>query len=179
MRKLVIVTVAALIAVLGLTVWGITAAGAQAERPGIGAGLDANRIRANIEQAIDRMLDGMGLTATEKTATRAAINQKLQARTKLQEQQRALAEAVQGKVTDAAARKALDRYKVAQRNFDQQIAGIDSGLAKKVSVRSQARLTAAGIMDNGLGIGLRGSRMGMGRRGAPGLGGGPRPGAGR
>lgn len=168
MRKLVIVTVAALLAVLGATVWGITAAGAQAERPGIGAGLDANRIRANLEQAVDRMLDGMGLTAAEKTAAKAAITQKLAARSKLQEQQRALAQAVQGKVTDAQARAALDKYKAAQRAYQQQIASIDSGLAKKVSVRTQARLTAAGIMDNGLGIGMRGSRLGMR--------GGPRPG---
>jgi len=132
---------------------------------------------ADMAQFMDAMLDRLGLSATEKPAVKAALQAKLKARQELSDHLQAFREQVRAQNLSAdVARKALDSYRRYQRDYEQQVAGIDQGLSRKLSPVSQARLVAAGVIDNGLGMGgMRRGGAGDGRGGRPGMGFGGQP----
>lgn len=125
------------------------------------------QMRAQMEERLNRGLDQMGLTATEKTAVQAAVREKVEARMTLMEQLRTLRTAAHDVTSDAQATQAIERYRAAQRTYEQRVQQIDQALMAKVSPKVQLRLLAAGVVDNGLG------GAGVGQRRAPGMGGGP------
>ena len=139
-----------------------------AQGPGPGPGgpggrmTEADRARMR-DQMMDRMLEQAGLTDNEKAAAKKALAAKNQARQTLTDQLTVLgavvdkADASQNELKDAlkAAYAAIGQYRKA-------VAAADDALVAELSVKSQARCLALGILDNGLG------GMGMGR---PGMGG--------
>jgi hypothetical protein len=122
-------------------------------------------------QMVDRMLDQAGLTAKEKTAAKKALAAKAKAREQLQAAHGKLMAVVsKAKVSNGELQRAMTAYRAAQTRYEAAIVAIDKALVKQLSVKSQAKCLAFGILDNGLSFGGRG----MGRQGGgPGAGGRP------
>jgi len=153
--------------------------------PGSRAGARMGAGWGDPQQRMQQVMQRLQLTAAEQQAVQAALSQKVAARTALRTQLQALRDAVQGNVTEAQAKAALDKYRASQQEYERKMAAIDKQLAGKLSARSEARLVAAGIIDNGLGGmgrfgggGRPGGRMGAGAGGFQG-GTAPRPGGGQ
>jgi hypothetical protein len=133
---------------------------------------DAERAKMR-EQMLERVLSQAGLTDKEKAAAKKAMTAKEQARRELTSELANLERVASGaKPTDKQLSDALSAYHRALAKYRKAVAADDAALVKQLSLKSQARCTAMGILDNGLGFG--GGRMGMGgrMRGAGGFGGG-------
>lgn len=127
---------------------------------------------------MERSLTDQKLSETEKASSMEAIKAKSDARTKLQDKLNALREASEDqKLTDAELAKSLNDFIRAQMDYNNVVAASDLALVKKVSVRTRAKLTVMGVVENGVGFGGGGAfTFGGGRgRGGPG---GPGGGAG-
>ena len=132
-------------------------------------------------KAFDEALEKLGLTAKERTAAKEAMEKKRAAHQELRHELGKLQEAVADpKATDQSLQRAISSYRTAMERAEQKMAVVDRELAGKLSVKSQAKCLALGLLDNGLG---RGGGMGMrgggGDRGGGGRGGGGRGGGGR
>jgi Spy/CpxP family protein refolding chaperone len=147
---------------------------------GPGPGMRGAGRGMNTQQMFDEMATRIGLTATEKTATQAAIREKMTASQALGEQLRALGEvARKPNATDAELKAALTKYESTLAAYRKKVAQIDSQLSAKLSLKARVALTALGVLDNGLGprfgggmgpggaMGGRRMRMGGGGGGAP------------
>ncbi|MCS6861717.1 MAG: hypothetical protein NZT92_15530 [Abditibacteriales bacterium] len=129
-------------------------------------------------QMIDRMLEMMQLSEAERTAAKETWTAKNTARTALREKVERLREVADNtQSTDADINKALSEFATAYGAYAKTVAEADAKLVKKISLRTRAKLTAAGILENGVGF-MGGFRFGgFGRPGGPG-GGDRRGGAG-
>jgi hypothetical protein len=143
-------------------------------RPGVppraGRGGDKSRTedRAN---AFDEALDKLGLTSREKAAVQQAMVKKRDAHQELRHELEKLEALVRDtKATDQQLQRAMGAYRAAMERATRKLEAADRALAAKLSVKSQAKCLAFGLLDNGLGHG-----GGMGMRG----GGGGREGGGR
>jgi len=117
-------------------------------------------------QAFDQALEKAGFTAAETTAITAMMEAKQAAHQELRRELDTLRRiAMDPKATDEQLKKATAEYRRVRERTDQKFAALDKELAGKLSVRSQARALAMGLLDNGFG-------MGMGPRGGGGGGGG-------
>jgi predicted lipoprotein len=139
----------------------------------------------SLEQMFDRLADRIGLTEAEKKASRKAITARTQAVRAQMAEVTALGEVARKEnATDAELRAALQKFEGALTAYHQKVRAIDAQLTKALSLKAQARLTAMGVIDNGVGQRFgqrRGPGMGMqggqgGRRGPggqPGMAPGP------
>lgn len=134
----------------------------------------------SLEQMFERLADRIGLTEADKKATRKALTAKMQATRAQMAEVRALGEVARKEnATDAELRAALQKFEGALTAYHQKIRAIDAQLIKALSLKAQARLTAMGVIDNGVGQRLgqrRGPGMGMQGGQGPGFGPGPQPG---
>ncbi len=121
-------------------------------------------------------LEKLGLTAKERAAVKDAMEERRAAHQELRRELGKLQEAVADpKATDQSLQRAMSSYRTAMERARQKTQAADRDLAGKLSVKSQAKCLALGLLDNGLGRG-----GGMGRRGGGGgRGGGGRGGGGR
>ena len=117
---------------------------------------------ANPDQMIERLAQQIGLTKAETAAVKTAARDKLAARQALGEKLQALRDVAQKpNASEQELRAALDKYNAALTAYRAKIKSIDERLVKQVSLKARVRLTAAGVIDNGLGPGF-GARMGPG-----------------
>ena len=138
---------------------------------GFGGMSDAERAKMR-QQMLDRALETAGLTDKEKAAVRKAMTAKEQARSGLaSELQKLQGVATNPKPSEKQLQDALSAYRRALAQYRKKVAADDAALVKQLSLKSQVRCTALGILDNGLGFGRR-MGMGGGMRGAGGFGGG-------
>jgi len=138
---------------------------------GFGGMSDAERAKMR-QQMLDRALETAGLTDKEKAAVRKAMTAKEQARSRLaSELQKLQGVATNPKPSEKQLQDALSAYRRALAEYRKKVAADDAALVKQLSLRSQVRCTALGILDNGLAFGRR-MGMGGGTRGAGGFGGG-------
>lgn len=131
-------------------------------------------------QMVDMVLDRMQLNDAERAATKDTWMMKINARNALMEkvsQLREVAENPQSSEEDL--KKALGDFAAAYQTYAKTVSEADGKLVKKISLRTRARLTAMGILENGLGFGggfrfMGGPRRpdGNSRGGARGGGGG-------
>jgi len=127
------------------------------------------------EQMLERMLEQAGLTDDEKAAAKKAMKAKNDARQALAQKLGDLRGVADNPdATDQQLRDALAAYRAAMTEYRQKATAQDQALAAQLSLRSQARCIALGILDNGLG-GMRPQGMGAGMRGPGGWGGPPPP----
>ncbi len=123
------------------------------------------------QQFIQRMLDQAELSQEERQAVQQVLQVKDEARRKLREELDNLRRtANKAEVSDDELKAALEKYRAALADFRAEMEAQDKALCEKLSLRSEVRCMALGILENGLGP------MGMpfGRRGGPGRGRGPR-----
>jgi hypothetical protein len=117
------------------------------------------------EQMIEQYGARIGLTEAEKAATKQAVAAKLQAAQALGGELRALGQVARKEnPTDQELRSALQKFDAARTDYYHKIRAIDAQLIKAISLKAQARLTALGVIDNGLGPRL-GQRRGQGMGG--------------
>lgn len=117
------------------------------------------------EQMIEQYGARIGLTEAEKAATKQAVAAKLQAAQALGGELRALGQVARNEnPTDQELRSALQKFDAARTDYYHKIRAIDAQLIKAISLKAQARLTALGVIDNGLGQRL-GQRRGQGMGG--------------
>ena len=167
-RHITMVLVVALLAVLVIPVVGY----AQAPRGPMGGGPGAPGM--DRERMMSMALDRLQLSPAENKAAQQALAQKMAAMRTVSEHLRDLQQLAENpRLSDDQARKALGTYQKYQDAYEKQVRSIDRDLARKVSPRSLLRLKAAGIISNGVRLGMRG----MGRPG--GMGPGIMPGMGR
>jgi transcription initiation factor TFIIIB Brf1 subunit/transcription initiation factor TFIIB len=115
------------------------------------------------------LLTQAGLSSSESSAAEAAIRAKLEARRQL-----ALALVELRRVADdksvpsSQLKQAMAAYRKALRKYRERVATEDRSLEGKLSLASQVRCLALGILDNGLGMGGgTGARRGAGRAPGP------------
>jgi uncharacterized membrane protein len=122
---------------------------------------------------VERMLQQANLTGDEANAARKALMAKEEARQALtQELAKLRAMATQPNPSSQELEKALAVYRAALVQFRKKVEAEDAALAKQLSLASQVRCLALGILDNGLGAMGMGGRTGMGRPAAGGAAGG-------
>jgi hypothetical protein len=117
----------------------------------------------DVGRMVDLLAQRVTLTETEKAAAKKALSAKLEARAALEREVRALAEtAAKPKVTDSELTAALKKAGTAIAAYRQKTQAIDALLVKSLSLKARAALTAAGVIDNGLGMrfGRRSGTMG-------------------
>ena len=138
--------------------------------PGAGAFGGTPEERAQrMMQFRTQMLEQMPISDVEKAAAKDTLKVKSDARIKLQAKLTSLREVTnKEQATDAEVSKSLNEFITAHTQYNKSVAEADSALVKKVSVKSRARLTVTGFLENGVGGGFGG----RGGRGGPG-GGGP------
>jgi hypothetical protein len=140
-------------------------------RGGFGQMSDAERARVR-EQSMERALDRAGLTDKEKAAAKKAMTAKEQARSQLRVELGKLRQvAASPKPTEKQLQDALSAYRRTLEQYRKKAAAEDAALVKQLSLKSQVRCMALGILDNGLGFGRGMGTMGGGTRGG-GFGGG-------
>jgi len=156
----------AVLAMAGLLLLAVGMLVAQQERGaggGRGEGVYGGRTGSadrDLER-LSRTLTEAGLIGAERSAAETAAKAKLEARRELVtalEELRAATEDT--KATDEKLGKAMAAYRKALGKYRGQVEVQDRALAAKLSVRSQARCLAAGILDNGLLMGGGGVRRG-------------------
>ena len=126
-------------------------------------------------QMVDRMLERLQLNEADRAAAKETWMAKNTARTALREKVDRLREvADNAQSSDADVTKALSEFATAYGTYAKTIAEADAKLVKKISLRTRAKLTASGILENGVGFGGGFRGGGFGRPG--GSGGGGRPG---
>lgn len=126
-------------------------------------------------QMIDRMLERLQLSEVERAAAKETWMTKNTARTALREKVDRLREVADNpQSSEADLTKALSEFATAYSTYAKTVAEADAKLVKKISLRTRAKLTAAGILENGVGFGGGFRFGGFGRPG--GAGGGGRPG---
>jgi len=132
---------------------------------------DAERAQMRA-QMLERVLELAGLSAKEKAAAKKALTAKEQARRGLASELVNLERAAtSARPSDRQLQDALSSCRRAVAQYHKKVAAEDAALVKQLSLKSQARCMALGILDNGLGF--AGGRMGMGgTRGSGGFGGG-------
>lgn len=134
-----------------------------------GPGMRGGGQGMNMEQMFDQFAERIGLTEGEKTASKAAIREKMEATQALGQQLRALAQvARQPNASEAEMKAALEKYDGAKVAYEKRVKQIDTELGKKLSVKAKVALTALGVLDNGMGArfgGGMGPGGGMGGRG--------------
>ncbi|MFB3879673.1 MAG: hypothetical protein ACE149_00345 [Armatimonadota bacterium] len=110
-------------------------------------------------------LELLGLSKAETAAALKAGEAKWKARQALEEERsklRALADDLQAK--DQQLRDGIAAYTREMGRYRSTVQSEDTALVKQLSLRSRAHCLAAGVLDNGLGMGGR-QRGGGGRRG--------------
>jgi Spy/CpxP family protein refolding chaperone len=163
------VAVAAVVLIVGVA-WAALAQPAPGPAPGPGQGQRQGRMGPpDAGRMMDMMAERLGLTPQEKTITEKALRAKMDATSALRRQSDALGELARNdKATDKELAAALKKFDVAKTAYRQRIAAIDAQLSKAVSLKTRAKLTAAGIIDNGLGMRFGGGFGGRTRQGAQG-----------
>jgi len=157
MRRIGVVTLVTA-GVLTLLVGVLLAQGGGGGRRGYrqgGGAPEGDRLGAALIQA--------GLTDDERAAAEVAVRTKLEARRKLMaslEQLRATAE--DAKASNDSLAKAIAAYQQEMARFRGLVQAQDKALIAKLSVRSQARCLAIGVLDNAVGMGGRPPRPSMG-----------------
>lgn len=164
------------VSVLSLALFmSLTLVGAQGQgppRPG-GPPNPADIAQRRLE-FMGQMMDQARIGEAEKTAAMEALKAKNDARTKLQEKLNPLREVSEDqKATDAQITKALNEFITAQVEYNRAVSAADAALVKKISLRTRAKLTVMGIVENGVGFGGGGfgGFGGFGGRGKGGPGG--------
>lgn len=120
------------------------------------------------QERLSRALTEARLIGAERDAAEAAGKAKQEARGELFSALGELRETTDDvKATDEQLTKAMAAYRKALAEYRGVVASQDSALEGKLSVRSQARCLAVGVLDNGMGMGGMRSRRGGGggRRG--------------
>jgi len=120
---------------------------------------------AEAAPTFDQWLEKAGLTETERAAVTAALEKKRAAHRGLRPELEKLRKAADDpESTEARLRSAMTAYRAAMKRVEKEFQDADRQLAAKLSVKSQARCLAMGILDNGLGRGGgMGPRAGAGR----------------
>ncbi|MCS6862828.1 MAG: hypothetical protein NZT92_21195 [Abditibacteriales bacterium] len=116
-------------------------------------------------QMVDMVLDRMQLNDAERAATKETWLAKISARNALIEkvsQLREVAENPQSSEEDL--KRALGDFAAAYQTYAKTVSEADGKLVKKISLRTRARLTAMGILENGVGFGGGFRFMGRPRR---------------
>ena len=152
--------IAAVVLVMALAVAAIAQAPAPAPGPGAAPPRGGARMGApaNMDQMLDRLATRMGLTDAEKATTKKAVQEKMAARQALQQELTGLRDvAMKQNASDRELRGALQKYGRALAAYREKTKAIDAQLTKAVSLKARVGLTAAGVIDNGLG------GLGMGR----------------
>ena len=122
-------------------------------------------------QMIDRMLEWMQLSDADRAAAKETWLAKNTARTALREKVDRLREmADNAQSSDADITKALSEFATAYGAYAKTVSEADAKLVKKISLRTRARLTVFGILENGVGFG---GGFRVGGFGPPGGGGSP------
>jgi delta 1-pyrroline-5-carboxylate dehydrogenase len=132
----------------------------------------------DFSQIIDRMLESMQLTDAERAAAKEAWTVKNTARQTLTDKVSHLREVAENsQSSEADLTKALKEFRDSYVVYAKTVSETDAKLVGKISLRTRARLTGAGVLENGVGFG-GGFRFGGGPRRPDGNGGGinPRPG---
>jgi len=126
------------------------------------------------QERLSRVLTEARLIGDERSAAEAAAKAKQDARRELLSALGELRETTDDvKAIDEQLTKAMAAYRKALAEYRGVVDSQDKALEAKLSVRSQARCLAVGILDNGMGMGgMRSGRGGGGgRRGGGGRGG--------
>jgi hypothetical protein len=142
----------------------------------------------DFSQFIDRMLEGMQLNDAERAAAKETWTAKNNARNTLRDKISALREVAENpQSADADLKRSLSEFATAYATYAKAVSDADAKLVGKISLRTRARLTATGILENGVGFsGFRGGGGNFRRPGGSnsggsrpgGNGGGSRPGGG-
>jgi len=133
----------------------------QGGRAGTGGAAGPPDSSARDLERLGAMLTDARLIGAERTAAEAAVTKKLEARRDLITALGDLRAATEDtKVTDEGLKQAVGTYEKALAKYRGVVETQDKALVAKLSVRSQARCLAVGILDNGIGM--------MGRRSRPG-----------
>ena len=125
-------------------------------------------------ERIKLQLEPMGLNAEERKAAEKGLEAKLKARQVLQEDLMKLRRVAEDtEATGEQLTAVVTAYNKALAKYRAVVETEDTALAKQLTPRSHARLLAAGLLDNGLGGGMRfrGGRGGGGMGGPGGRGG--------
>lgn len=175
LSRFTMVGVSALVLFAGVLAWRLPLLAQQP--PGGGRG----GRQFDFSQMMDMFLDRMQLSDAERAVAKETWTAKNTARNTLREkvdQLREVAENQQSSEEDI--KKSLGEFATAYQTYAKTVAEADVKLVKKVSLRTRARLTAAGILENGVGFGGGGFRFmgGPSRRPNGSGGGGSRPGGG-
>lgn len=183
MKKLGLATLLVVLVVLTAGVLAYAQMGSPGGGPGMGGGpgggnqgqmSDADRA-AMRERMVETRLNEAGLTRAEKAAAKVAVKAKEAARDQLSSQLTRLQLAANNpRATNGQMRQALAAYRAALAQYHKTVAAEDATLIRKLSLKSQVKLMAAGILENGLSSGFGGRRGGGGggggRRGGGGMG---------
>jgi hypothetical protein len=140
---------------------------------GGGRGAGAGRGAMEMER-VKLALEGMGLSEAELAAAQKTAEAKIRARRTLMDELTKLREAADNpQATEEQLKAAVQAYSKALVAYNTAVQNEDSALLKQLSPRSQAKLLAAGALENGLGLGR--PRQAGGRRGGAGGAGAPPP----
>jgi hypothetical protein len=173
------ITMAGLCVVLGLTTCGIVMAqdnnGGGGGRGGRGGGGGGNFDPAQMQARIlDRATTDLGLKPEEATIIVPKIEKVLSSRFSSFDDMRTLRDGLRDllqdpKSSDKAVKQQLDKIKALNAQLKKSSEAAEADLKAVLSVRQEAQLTEAGIINGGAGGGGFGGRGG---RGGPGGGGG-------
>lgn len=151
--------------VTGTVLYGQGRGGGRGAGAGMGA-MEMERVRLALE--------GMGLSETELAAAQKTAEAKIRARVTLQQALEKLRQVADDpEATDAQLTAAIQEYNRALETYRTTVQNEDRALVKQLSPRSQAKLLAAGALENGLGLGR--PRQAGGRRAGAGGGGAGAP----
>jgi hypothetical protein len=153
------VGVSALVLFAGVVAWRLPLLAQQppgGQPPGGGRG----GRQFDFSQMMDMVLERMQLSDAERAVAKETWTAKNTARNTLREKVdhlREVAENPQSSEDDI--KKALGEFATAYQTYAKTVAEADVKLVKKVSLRTRARLTAMGILENGVGFGGGGFRF--------------------
>jgi len=168
---LVVVLIAAVAGTVLYAQGGGGGGGGRGGGPGAGSGaMELERMKMALE--------GLGMSKEELAAAEKAMEVKFKARQSLQEELGKLREVAEdSQATEQQLTATVEAYAKAMSRYRTAVQNEDTALGKKLSARSRARCLAGGVLDNGLGGGLRrrGGGGGGGGRGGEGGGGAPPP----
>ncbi len=169
------ITMVGLCVVLGLTTCGIVMAQNDGGGRGGGRGnFDPAQMQARI---LDRATTDLGLSNAEAKIIVPKIEKVLSSRFSSFEDMRTLRDGLRDllqdpKSSDKAVKQQLEKIKALNAQLKKTSEAAEADLKSVLSVRQEAQLTEAGIINGGAGGGFGGFGGGRGGRGGPGGGGG-------
>ena len=183
--RVVLVAVVAALSISMLWAQGRRSAGSAPERE---RAREQRRGGQEETPTLAEALEKGGLSEKERAAVKEAMDRKQSANRELRGQLEALRRVVNDpRAKEEELGRAMETYRAAMRRAETEMTAADRALAAKLSVRSEGKCLALGVLDNGLGRGAAmggrggggGGGRGGGERGDGGRGGGGRGGGGR